>query len=213
MSAVSIKFKPASTYTSRTLKAVGSSMVQPKTLVPNMRVETSRPEFPSLRVCVATPLLSLFFVGGRQSRRDPSALPRVTESDRALNAVVGSRADIMDRQDALIINDAHLKLDRGILHRAGDFRFAKLPRIDARKSFARLLQIEFLRARRPVSFHLHFPFPRDICSAAREQNTRQCEPDAQKFHNNLHDTLYRGPISGEVHSRRCSTIWIVFRRA
>src|SRR5262245_17464834 len=52
-SAVSIKLIPASTSASSRLNEVGSSAVQPKTLHPKHRGETSNPEFPSFRFFIS----------------------------------------------------------------------------------------------------------------------------------------------------------------
>src|SRR5882762_890450 len=55
VSAVSMKLKPSSTNRSSRRIEVDSSAVQPKTLPPNARDETSRPERPSLRFCIPIP--------------------------------------------------------------------------------------------------------------------------------------------------------------
>src|SRR5580698_1410327 len=47
-----MKLNPAPTKASRIAKEVGSSAVQPNTLPPRQTGETSRPDPPSLRVCI-----------------------------------------------------------------------------------------------------------------------------------------------------------------
>src|SRR5580700_2538937 len=155
MLAVSRKLRPESTKASRILKPEASSTVHPKTFPPNINGQTSSPELPNWRVF--TLLLSLFFVGLCPAGRDPGALSGVSESDGSFDAVVGGGAGVMNRQDALIFNDAHLELDGGVLDGAGDFRFAEFPGVDARKVSAGLLQVKSLRARRAVAFDLDFP--------------------------------------------------------
>src|SRR5580692_2083135 len=102
-------------------------MVQPKTLPPSMRGETSRPECPSLRVLV-TPLL---FLMRCPFGRNPGAFSEVAEGDGSFYAVVGGDAGVMNGDDVLIFNDAHLELDGGVLDGAGDFRFPELAVVDA----------------------------------------------------------------------------------